>query len=53
MQKGVHGVEIVQVPPGASKREDIKEAVKKREIRLLVATDAACEGLNIYSRLER
>lgn len=28
-------------------REDIKAAVKKREIRLLVATDAACEGLNL------
>jgi superfamily II DNA or RNA helicase len=28
-------------------REDIKTAVKRREIRLLVATDAACEGLNL------
>jgi superfamily II DNA/RNA helicase len=28
-------------------RENIKAAVKKREIRLLVATDAACEGLNL------
>ena len=28
-------------------REDIKIAVKKRAIRLLVATDAACEGLNL------
>jgi superfamily II DNA/RNA helicase len=28
-------------------REDIKAAVKKREIRLIVATDAACEGLNL------
>jgi len=30
-------------------REDIKRAVKKREIRLLVATDAACEGLNLQT----
>jgi len=30
-------------------REDIKVAVKKREIRLLVATDAACEGLNLQT----
>lgn len=30
-------------------REDIKAAVKKREIRLLVATDAACEGLNLQA----
>ena len=30
-------------------REDIKTAVKKREIRLLVATDAACEGLNLQT----
>lgn len=30
-------------------REDIKKAVKKREIRLLVATDAACEGLNLQT----
>lgn len=30
-------------------REDIKAAVKKREIRLLVATDAACEGLNLQT----
>ena len=29
------------------KRDDIKAAVKKREIRLLVATDAASEGLNL------
>lgn len=28
-------------------REAIKEAVKKRQIRLVVATDAACEGLNL------
>jgi len=30
-------------------REDIKSAVKKREIRLVVATDAACEGLNLQT----
>lgn len=30
-------------------REDIKSAVKRHEIRLLVATDAACEGLNLQT----
>jgi superfamily II DNA/RNA helicase len=30
-------------------REDIKQAVKQRRIRLLVATDAACEGLNLQT----
>jgi len=30
-------------------REDIKAAVKKRELRLIVATDAACEGLNLQT----
>jgi len=30
-------------------REDIKAAVKRREIRLVVATDAACEGLNLQT----
>jgi superfamily II DNA or RNA helicase len=30
-------------------REDIKAAVKKREVRLVVATDAACEGLNLQT----
>lgn len=30
-------------------REDIKIAVKKHDIRLLVATDAACEGLNLQT----
>jgi hypothetical protein len=30
-------------------REDLKTAVKKREVRLLVATDAACEGLNLQT----
>lgn len=30
-------------------REEIKAAVRRREIRLLVATDAACEGLNLQA----
>jgi superfamily II DNA or RNA helicase len=30
-------------------REEIKKAVKKRSIRLVVATDAACEGLNLQT----
>jgi SNF2 family DNA or RNA helicase len=30
-------------------REDIKRNVKDRKIRLLVATDAACEGLNLQT----
>jgi len=30
-------------------REDIKKAVKKRDVRLVVATDAACEGLNLQT----
>jgi len=30
-------------------RDDIKTAVKRRQIRLLVATDAACEGLNLQT----
>ena len=30
-------------------REDIKAAVKRRDIRLLIATDAACEGLNLQT----
>ncbi len=30
-------------------REEIKSAVKKHEIRLVVATDAACEGLNLQT----
>ena len=34
---------------GSVEREDIKSAVKRREIRLLVATDAACEGLNLQT----
>lgn len=31
----------------SSAREDIKAAVQRGDIRLLVATDAACEGLNL------
>ncbi len=30
-------------------REDIKTAVKARQIRLVIATDAACEGLNLQT----
>jgi hypothetical protein len=30
-------------------REEIKTAVRKRDIRLVVATDAACEGLNLQT----
>ena len=30
-------------------REEIKAAVKKRSVRLVVATDAACEGLNLQT----
>lgn len=30
-------------------RDDIKRAVKQRDIRLVVATDAACEGLNLQT----
>jgi superfamily II DNA or RNA helicase len=54
--------EVVAVYAGAGKsalfrgdesssveREAIKNAVKKREIRLVVATDAACEGLNLQT----
>jgi superfamily II DNA or RNA helicase len=33
----------------AVERDEIKEAVKKRAIRLVVATDAACEGLNLQT----
>lgn len=33
----------------AVEREEIKLAVKKRDIRLIVATDAACEGLNLQT----
>ncbi len=33
----------------AVEREEIKAAVKRREIRLVVATDAACEGLNLQT----
>jgi len=54
--------EVVAVYAGAGKsgifsgaqfnsveREIIKKAIKAREIRLLVATDAACEGLNLQT----
>jgi len=30
-------------------REEIKAAVRDRKVRLLVATDAACEGLNLQT----
>jgi superfamily II DNA or RNA helicase len=30
-------------------RDDIKMAVKRRNVRLVVATDAACEGLNLQT----
>jgi superfamily II DNA or RNA helicase len=30
-------------------REEIKKAVKTRQVRLVVATDAACEGLNLQT----
>jgi superfamily II DNA or RNA helicase len=30
-------------------REEIKKAVKRRDLRLIVATDAACEGLNLQT----
>jgi superfamily II DNA or RNA helicase len=30
-------------------RDDIKKAVKQHDIRLVVATDAACEGLNLQT----
>lgn len=33
----------------STRREEIKAAVKGREIRLVVATDAACEGLNLQT----
>ena len=33
----------------AVEREEIKLAVKQRKIRLVVATDAACEGLNLQT----
>lgn len=54
--------EVVAVYAGAGKsglfrngsfstvgRETIKAAVKERELKLLVATDAACEGLNLQT----
>jgi superfamily II DNA or RNA helicase len=33
----------------AVEREEIKKAVRQRNIRLVVATDAACEGLNLQT----
>ena len=33
----------------AIEREEIKQAVKNRSVRLVVATDAACEGLNLQT----
>jgi superfamily II DNA or RNA helicase len=39
-----HGEDFASV-----EREEIKGAVRKREIRVLVATDAACEGLNLQT----
>jgi superfamily II DNA/RNA helicase len=33
----------------AVEREDIKAAVKERQVRLVLATDAACEGLNLQT----
>lgn len=54
--------EVVAVYAGAGKsgmyrdgdfasveREEIKAAVRRHEVRLLVATDAACEGLNLQT----
>lgn len=39
-----HGAEFASID-----REEIKAAVKTRQIRLVVATDAACEGLNLQT----
>lgn len=39
-----HGDDFASV-----QREEIKKAVKTRQIRLVVATDAACEGLNLQT----
>jgi len=39
-----HGEDFASV-----EREDIKAAVRKRDIRLVAATDAACEGLNLQT----
>ncbi|NJD03472.1 MAG: DEAD/DEAH box helicase [Ruminiclostridium sp.] len=33
----------------SAEREDIKTAIKRRKIRIVVATDAACEGLNLQT----
>jgi superfamily II DNA or RNA helicase len=58
----VHPDQVVAVYAGAGKsglfrgtefstvqREYIKDAVKRHEIKLVVATDAACEGLNLQA----
>lgn len=34
---------------GSVPREEIKQAVKNRAVRLVIATDAACEGLNLQT----
>ncbi len=34
---------------GSVPREEIKKAVKERTVRLVIATDAACEGLNLQT----
>lgn len=36
-------------PPSRVEREEIKTAVRQRAIRLVFATDAACEGLNLQT----
>ena len=44
-RSGIHkGGEFASV-----EREEIKAAVRRHEVRLLVATDAACEGLNLQT----
>jgi superfamily II DNA or RNA helicase len=39
-----HGKETVQM-----ERESLKRLVAEREVRLMIATDAACEGLNLQT----
>ncbi len=34
---------------GTAPREEIKQAVKNKAVRLVIATDAACEGLNLQT----
>lgn len=61
LAKALNG-EIIAIYAGAGKsglyrngdfasveREEIKTAVRRREIRIIVATDAACEGLNLQT----